>query len=79
FYLIDAILTISLTVFILYGATKNLREAINILLQGVPKHIDIEAVKRDIESIKGVLGIHDVHIWSLEGGNRRFQRTRHIR
>ncbi|MCW4007646.1 MAG: cation diffusion facilitator family transporter [Candidatus Bathyarchaeota archaeon] len=67
FYLIDPVLTIGLTAFILYGVTENLREAINILLQGVPKHIDIESVKRDIESIKGVLGIHDVHIWSLEG------------
>ncbi|MCX8153185.1 MAG: cation diffusion facilitator family transporter, partial [Candidatus Bathyarchaeota archaeon] len=67
FYLIDPILTIGFTAFVLYGVTENLQEAINILLQGVPKHINIEAVKRDIESIKGVIGIHDVHIWSLEG------------
>lgn len=67
FYLIDPILTLGLTVFILYGVTENLREAINILLQGVPRHINIEAVKQDIKSIKGVLGVHDVHIWSLEG------------
>jgi cobalt-zinc-cadmium efflux system protein len=67
FYLLDPIITIVLTVFILYNVFKNLRETINILLQGVPKHINIEAVKRDIKAIKGILGIHDVHIWSLEG------------
>ncbi|MEM3051688.1 MAG: cation diffusion facilitator family transporter [Candidatus Bathyarchaeia archaeon] len=67
FYLIDPILTVGLTAFILYGVTENLREAVNILLQGVPKHINIDAVKKDIESIKGVLELHDVHIWSLEG------------
>ncbi len=67
FYLLDPIMTIGLTAFILYNVTKNLREAINILLQGVPKHINLEAVKEDITAIKGVLGIHDIHIWSLEG------------
>jgi len=67
FYLLDPIMTIGLTAFILYNVTKNLREAINILLQGVPKHINLEAVKKDIIAIKGVLGIHDIHIWSLEG------------
>ncbi len=66
-YIIDPLITIGLTVFILYNVTRNLREAFNILLQGVPKHINLEAVKKDVTSIKGVLGIHDIHIWSLEG------------
>ncbi len=76
FYLLDPILTIGLTVFILYNVTKNLREAINILLQGVPKHINLEAVKQDITAIKGVIGIHDIHIWSLEGETDIF--TAHV-
>ena len=67
FYLLDPILTIGLTTFILYNVTKNLREAINILMQGVPKHINLDTVKKDLLAIKGVLGIHDTHIWSLEG------------
>jgi cobalt-zinc-cadmium efflux system protein len=67
FYLIDPIITVALTVFILYNVAKNLREAINILLQGVPKHINLEAVKEDIKAITGVLEMHDIHIWSLEG------------
>ena len=67
FYLLDPILTVGLTAFILYNVSKNLREAINILLEGVPKHINLEAVKRDITAINGILGIHDIHIWSLEG------------
>ena len=66
-YIIDPLITIGLTVFILYNVTRNLREAFNILLQGVPKHINLEAVKKDVTSIKGVLGMHDIHIWSLEG------------
>jgi cobalt-zinc-cadmium efflux system protein len=76
FYLIDPIITVALTAFILYNVIKNLREAINILLEGVPKHINLEAVKQDIKAIKGVLGVHDVHIWSLEGETDVF--TAHV-
>ena len=67
FYLIDPIITVALTAFILYNVAKNLREAISILLQGVPKHVNLEAVKKDIKSVKGVIGMHDIHVWSLEG------------
>jgi len=76
FYLLDPILTVGLTAFILYNVTKNLREAINILMQGVPKHINLEAVKKDLLVIKGVIGIHDIHIWSLEGETDVF--TAHV-
>jgi cobalt-zinc-cadmium efflux system protein len=76
FYLVDPIITVALTVFILYNVAKNLREAISILLQGVPKHINIEAVKQDIKAIKGVLEMHDIHIWSLEGETDVF--TAHV-
>lgn len=75
-YLVDPIITIALTVFILYNVAKNLREAFSILLQGVPKHIKLEAVKQDIKSIKGVIGIHDIHVWSLEGETDIF--TAHV-
>jgi cobalt-zinc-cadmium efflux system protein len=75
-YIIDPLMTIGLTTFILYNIIKNLKEAINILMQGVPKHINLESVKQDILSIKGVIGIHDIHIWSLEGETDVF--TAHI-
>lgn len=67
FYIIDSILTIGYTLFILYGVITSLAEVGNILMQGVPGHISIQAIKSDLLSIQGVVGIHDVHIWSLEG------------
>jgi cobalt-zinc-cadmium efflux system protein len=66
-YIIDPIITIGLTIFILYNVIKNLRETANILLQGVPGHISIGEVEKDLTDIEGVLGVHDVHVWSLEG------------
>jgi cobalt-zinc-cadmium efflux system protein len=75
-FILDPILTIFLTAFILYNVIKSLKEAINILLQGIPKHINFETVKKEIEAITGVIGIHDIHIWSLEGETDIF--TAHI-
>jgi cobalt-zinc-cadmium efflux system protein len=76
FYILDPIITIGITALILYNVTKNAREAINILLEGVPKHINLDSVKKDLAAIKGVLGIHDIHIWSLEGETDIF--TAHV-
>jgi cobalt-zinc-cadmium efflux system protein len=76
FYLLDPMLTVGLTTFILYNVANSLREAINILMQGVPKHINLEAVKNDLTAIKGVIEIHDIHIWSLEGETDVF--TAHV-
>ena len=66
-YILDPLLTIGLTVFILYSVVKSSKEAVNILLEGVPKHINIDQVKQEIKSIKGVIDVHDLHVWSLEG------------
>lgn len=75
-YILDPILTIGLTAFIIFNVTKSLREAINILMQGVPKHINLQKVKKDVQNIPGVIRIHDIHIWSLEGETDVF--TAHV-
>ncbi|MFV1917039.1 MAG: cation diffusion facilitator family transporter [Patescibacteria group bacterium] len=75
-HIIDPIMTIGYTVFIFWGVTKNLKEAFNIFLQGVPAHIDTGNVKKGLISLKGVIGVHDIHIWSLEGETDIF--TGHI-
>ena len=66
-YIIDPIMTMGLTGFILYNVLKNLKETTNILLQGVPEHISLVKVEKNLLDIKGVLGVHDLHVWSLEG------------
>ena len=66
-YTIDPIMTICLTEFILYNVLKNLKETTNMLLQGVPEPISLGKVEKNLLDIKGVLGVHDIHVWSLEG------------
>jgi len=64
---IDPVLTIGFSAFILWGALRNMHEVFNIFMQGVPKHIDAEKVRETIENVEGVMNVHDLHIWSLEG------------
>lgn len=64
---IDPIMTIGFTVFVLWGVSKNAKEVLNLLLEGVPEYIDIDEIKKSILSVEGVKMIHDLHVWSLEG------------
>lgn len=64
---IDPIMTIGFTIFVLWGVSKNAKETLNLLLEGVPENIEIDVIKESILSIEGVKKIHDLHIWSLEG------------
>lgn len=75
-HLIDPIMTVGFTLFILWGVVKNLKETINIFLQGVPSHININHIRDSLLSYEGIKRIHDVHVWSLEGETDVF--TGHI-
>ena len=76
YHLIDPLLTIGFILFTLWGVVRNIKETINIFLQGVPSHINSVEVKQALLAIPGVLGVHDMHIWSLEGETDIF--TGHI-
>ena len=75
-HVIDPIMTIGFTIFILWGVTKNLKEVINIFFQATPSNISVDHIKEGLLAIKGVLRVHDVHVWSLEGETNIF--TGHI-
>jgi cobalt-zinc-cadmium efflux system protein len=66
-HLIDPLMTVGYTLFILWGVVRNLKETFNILLQGVPAHIDLDGIRSGLLALEGVQGVHDVHVWSLEG------------
>jgi cobalt-zinc-cadmium efflux system protein len=64
-YMLDALMSIMISIFILYHVYRNLKEIFAILLQRAPKHIDIKAVKENIQNIEGVLSTYHIHLWSL--------------
>ena len=46
-----------------------LRDTINVLLEGVPQGIDLNAVRREMTALPGVGGVHDLHIWSMSNAD----------
>ena len=67
FALIDPIMSIGVAVFILVHAIKNLKEAINLFLEKTPHGITIQEMREHIAQLEGVLDVHHIHIWSMDG------------
>lgn len=64
-YQADPIISIAIGLLILVGAGRVLREAVHILMEGVPRGIDFNGVADAIRSVEGVNDIHYLNIWTL--------------
>jgi len=64
-YQVDPLVSMMIGVLILYSSWKLIRDSINVLLEGVPYRIDVNALERRIVELKGVKGVHDLHVWSI--------------
>jgi len=62
---IDPVLSILIGVLIVWTAWGIIRESLNILLEALPRGIDLREVIRRMRVVDGVLDVHDLHIWSL--------------
>ncbi len=65
FTLIDAIVSILIALFILPRTWNLLTEAVDILLESTPSHIDLDAVRAAMGGVRGVESIHDLHVWTI--------------
>jgi len=62
---IDPAASLIVSVVILFGTWKLLREALDLLLDAVPERIDPDAVETCLANVPGVTSVHDLHIWSM--------------
>jgi len=62
---LDPLVSVLIGFLILYNAWGILRDAVDILLEATPRDINIKNMVADIIQVDGVLGIHDIHVWSL--------------
>lgn len=67
--ILDPVLSILITIYILYGVTKNLKETVLLFLQAAPKNIHIDEINNLLKRNDDVINVHDTHIWSLDGEN----------
>ena len=62
---LDPLVSIFIGLLILWNAWGILRESVDILMESTPADIDMEALQADILTVKGVRGVHDLHVWSI--------------
>ena len=65
--ILDPILSLCITGWVLYNVYFNLRDNLRIFLQGVPEDVDSEELVQEVLRLEGVLSVHDVHLWTLNG------------
>ncbi|MFW6080254.1 MAG: cation diffusion facilitator family transporter [Gemmatimonadota bacterium] len=64
----DPLISIFVGILILISSWKLVRESVDVLLEAVPAHIDVDEVRRAIDDIPGVDEIHDLHVWTVTSG-----------
>ena len=64
-YWIDPLITLFISLYIIRSGYLILKESVNILMQSAPDHLDLEAIKTQVEMIPEVLNIHHMHAWML--------------
>ena len=65
---VDSIVAGLIAIVIVVGALRLIREAVDVLLEATPAGIGLDEVSRAIETVPGVLEVHDLHIWSITTG-----------
>ena len=61
----DPLVSVFIGGIIIYSAWRLLWDTLHILMQGVPRHIDLEEMKEAMLRVEGVKSICDLHIWTL--------------
>lgn len=72
-YWIDPVLTILISIYILYETFKIVKEAVDIMMMSSPSDIDLTRIKTLLESLPNIINIHHVHIWRLNENDTHFE------
>lgn len=65
--LIDPLLSLGIAIWVLSNVYRNLRDTFKVLLQEVPKDVDVNTMLKQITAIDQIIDVHDFHLWSLDG------------
>ena len=67
---IDPVLSLLIAALILWSSIGIVRETLNILLEGTPRGLSLDAIRAGMERVEGVINVHDLHVWSLGSQSR---------
>lgn len=64
----DPIASILISALVVYSSWPLLKQAVAILMESAPGHIDVDAVRDAMAATPGVVGVHDLHVWTITQG-----------
>ncbi len=65
--ILDPLLSIGICLWVLSNVYKNLKATLKVFLQEVPENVEVAQLLKSIKALNGVLSVHDLHIWTLDG------------
>jgi len=66
---IDPVLSLLVSAIIVVGVVRIVREACDVLLESAPGHAEVPLVRRSLRALPGVVGVHDLHVWTIGPGS----------
>ena len=70
---LDPLITLLISLYIIKETYSLLKDSVNILMQSAPENLDLESIKKDIESFPEILNIHHIHAWNLNEREIHFE------
>ncbi|MBN8471419.1 cation transporter [Corallococcus exiguus] len=67
-YVVDPIISVLISMIIVVGALRLVKDAVDVLLEAVPAHVDLEQVRDLMGKVPGVQAVHDLHVWTISSG-----------
>lgn len=65
---VDPVASILIALLVIYSSWTLLWQSVAVLMEGVPAHIDLGAVREALRQLPGVEDVHDLHVWSITSG-----------
>ena len=63
--LADPVVSVVVGALVLYSSWKLVSESVDVLLEATPGHLDIDRILQDMGRVRGVVSVHDLHVWSI--------------
>lgn len=67
-FIADPIVSIIFALLVLWSSWSIFKESIQMLLEGIPLGMELDAVEASIRNVNGVLNMHDLHVWTISSG-----------
>ncbi len=67
-FVVDPIISVVISVVIVVGAIRLVKDAVDVLMEAVPAHVDLAQIKELMLRVPGVTEVHDLHVWTISSG-----------